>query len=79
MSRHRAVRNLDLDDELYDDFGESTYDELQDISEEDEARLLEGVEAVKGVIGRSTGISDQEIKETLYYYYFDIDASRSTS
>ncbi|KAJ2483060.1 hypothetical protein EV174_003042 [Coemansia sp. RSA 2320] len=53
MSRHRAIRNLNLE----------------------EAKLLKGIEVVKGAIGSDTGIEDKEIKESLWYYYFDTDAT----
>ncbi|KAJ1961024.1 hypothetical protein GGI12_003478, partial [Dipsacomyces acuminosporus] len=75
MSRHRAVRNLDLEEELYDEADDGYYDEMQDVSEEDQIRLLEGVESIKKVIGRSSGIDDQEIRESLWYYYFDEGAT----
>ncbi|KAJ3020309.1 hypothetical protein HKX48_001019 [Thoreauomyces humboldtii] len=35
MSRHRIVRNLDLDDELDDDYGEDGYDEEDDYNEDE--------------------------------------------
>ncbi|KAJ1821040.1 hypothetical protein LPJ60_002864, partial [Coemansia sp. RSA 2675] len=76
MSRHRAVRNLNLEEELYDEEDDGAiYDELQDISEDDQARLIKGVEAVKGAIGSDTGIEDREIKESLWYYFFDEEAT----
>ena len=35
MSRHRAVRNLDLDEELNEDYG-NEYDAIEDLSPEDQ-------------------------------------------
>ncbi|KAJ2486706.1 hypothetical protein IWW37_005521 [Coemansia sp. RSA 2050] len=76
MSRHRAVRNLNLEEELYDEEDDSAiYDELQDISEDNQARLIKGVEAVRLAIGPDTGIEDREIKESLWYYFFDEEAT----
>ncbi|KAJ1891131.1 hypothetical protein GGI16_005117, partial [Coemansia sp. S142-1] len=76
MSRHRAVRNLNLEEELYDEEDDGAiYDELQDVSEDDQARLIKGVEAVKFAIGSDTGIEDREIKESLWYYFFDEEAT----
>ncbi|KAJ2251191.1 hypothetical protein GGI13_003919 [Coemansia sp. RSA 455] len=75
MSRHRAVRNLNLEEELYEEDDGAIYDELQDVSEEDQARLIKGVEAVKCAIGSDTGIEDREIKESLWYYFFDEEAT----
>ncbi|KAJ2056623.1 hypothetical protein GGI17_006099 [Coemansia sp. S146] len=76
MSRHRAVRNLNLEEELYDEEDDGAiYDELQDVSEEDQARLIKGIEAVRCAIGPETGIEDREIKESLWYYFFDEEAT----
>ncbi|KAJ2357350.1 hypothetical protein GGF43_001517 [Coemansia sp. RSA 2618] len=75
MSRHRAVKNLDFEEEFYDEGDDNVYDEMNDMSEEDTARMLVGIEAVKKAIGPGTGISDQEIKESLWYYYFDEEAT----
>ncbi|KAJ2158326.1 hypothetical protein GGF46_003853 [Coemansia sp. RSA 552] len=71
MSRHRAVKKIDIAEEFYDDEGGDIYDEMQDMSEEDTLKLLEGVESVKKAIGTDSGIPDSEIKETLWYYFFD--------
>ncbi|KAJ1748103.1 hypothetical protein LPJ78_004668 [Coemansia sp. RSA 989] len=59
MSRHRAIKNLNIEEELDDGADEDFYDELNDMSEED----------------AHCGISDEKIKETLWYYYFDESAS----
>ncbi|KAJ2725082.1 hypothetical protein GGI07_001550 [Coemansia sp. Benny D115] len=75
MSRHRAVRNLDLEEEFYDEEDGNDYDELQDISEEEQAKLQQGVKSVKDALGPNTGIDDREIKESLWYYYFDSAAT----
>ncbi|KAJ1800205.1 hypothetical protein LPJ59_001274, partial [Coemansia sp. RSA 2399] len=72
MSRHRAIRNLDLEEEFYDEGNGDGYDdEIGDLSEEDQLRLLSGIESVKTALGPNTRISDKEIKESLWYYYFD--------
>ncbi|KAJ2724566.1 hypothetical protein H4R23_004246, partial [Coemansia sp. Cherry 401B] len=71
MSRHRAVRNLDYNEELYDDDDGNVFDEMEDMSEEDRERMQAGIEAVKAALGAGAGINDQEIRESLWYYYFD--------
>ncbi|KAJ2854700.1 hypothetical protein FB639_006329, partial [Coemansia asiatica] len=55
---------------FYDEDG-ALYDEMQDISEEDQERLSTCLKAVRKELGPNTGIDDQEIKESLWYYYFD--------
>ncbi|ORZ18623.1 hypothetical protein BCR42DRAFT_307275, partial [Absidia repens] len=78
MSRHRAVRNLDLEDVLdedqieNDDYDENQLDESQ-LSNEDLDALEEGLDYVYGVIGTDIPLTDIEIKEALWYYYFDKD------
>ncbi|KAI7901246.1 HBS1 N-terminus-domain-containing protein [Cokeromyces recurvatus] len=77
MSRHRAVRNLDIDDILDEDEYDSEYDENQfdedELSNEDLDKLDEGLAQVYSVIGEDTILSAKEIREALWYYYFDID------
>ncbi|KAJ2539715.1 hypothetical protein GGF49_005015 [Coemansia sp. RSA 1853] len=75
MSRHRAVKKLDFEEEFYDEADESLFDEMNDMSEEDTVKMFAGIESVKKAIGPGTGISDQEIKESLWYYYFDEEAT----
>ncbi|KAL9546519.1 hypothetical protein MBANPS3_006616 [Mucor bainieri] len=75
MSRHRAVRNLDIDDILDEDEYESEYDENQldetEMSNEDLDKLEDGLAYVYSVIGEDTMLTASEIKEALWYYYFD--------
>ncbi|KAG2202155.1 hypothetical protein INT46_005793 [Mucor plumbeus] len=75
MSRHRAVRNLDIDDILDEDEYESEYDENQidetEISNEDLDKLDDGLAYVYSIIGEDTILTAKEIKEALWYYYFD--------
>ncbi|KAJ2849140.1 hypothetical protein IWW36_002855 [Coemansia brasiliensis] len=75
MSRHRAVKNLNIEEELDDGADEDLYDELNDMSEEDILRMNSGVQSIKAALGADSGISDAKIKETLWYYYFDESAS----
>ncbi|KAJ2859008.1 hypothetical protein GGI22_003123, partial [Coemansia erecta] len=57
---------------FYDeDDGYGYDDEMGDLSEEDQLKLLSGIESVKTALGPNTGIGDKEIKESLWYYYFD--------
>ncbi|KAI8975254.1 hypothetical protein BDF20DRAFT_836672 [Mycotypha africana] len=75
MSRHRAVRNLDVDDILDDeDYGED-YDENDfnedELSNEDLDKLDEGLAYVYSVIGDDTFLTAKEIREALWEFYFD--------
>ncbi|KAI8068209.1 P-loop containing nucleoside triphosphate hydrolase protein [Gongronella butleri] len=75
MSRHRAVRNLDIDDVLDEDQYEDNYDENQldesQLTNEDHEQLDNGLQYVYSVLGDDIPLSDVEIKEALWYYYFD--------
>ncbi|KAF9057448.1 hypothetical protein BJ165DRAFT_33338 [Panaeolus papilionaceus] len=73
MSRHRAIRNLNIQAELDDDaFSEPEEDQL---TEEQQAQMNDGLEQIRQVIGSAdfSGVSDQSIKDALWEYYFDVD------
>ncbi|CEP16060.1 hypothetical protein [Parasitella parasitica] len=74
MSRHRAVRNLNIDDILdeddYEEFDQDQIDETE-MSNEDLDKLDDGLAHVYSVIGDDTILTAREIKEALWYYYFD--------
>lgn len=53
-------------------FFERLVDESQ-LSNEDLDALEEGLDYVYGVIGQDVPLTDVEIKEALWYYYFDKD------
>ncbi|KIL68231.1 hypothetical protein M378DRAFT_943231 [Amanita muscaria Koide BX008] len=72
MSRHRHVRNLNVQDELEDhalsDGGE------EDMTPEQQAQMESGMEQVRAVIGdeQVSGLSDATLRDVLWEYYFDI-------
>ncbi|KAM0791514.1 hypothetical protein ACM66B_005965 [Microbotryomycetes sp. NB124-2] len=76
MSRHRAVKNLDLDDELDDEAidsgGEDYYDDMTD---EQAAQMASALSAVHQLLGPTTPISDKDIKDALWDSYFDVDGT----
>lgn len=67
MSRHRDVRNLDYDQLLDDEAG------ANELSPADTVRFDRAVEDITERLG--TGFNLEEIKETAWYYYFDVDKS----
>ncbi|CEG65079.1 hypothetical protein RMATCC62417_01943 [Rhizopus microsporus] len=95
MSRHRAIRNLDVNDVLDEDDYESSFEEEEEIQDEckhndtiiltthsfqvDESQLTnedldllyEGLDYIHDAIGKNDVLSDRQIKETLWYYYFN--------
>lgn len=76
MSRHRAVRNLDLEEELADDYY-SDEDPYENISYEDQESLAAALSQALEILGPSdtSGISQREIKDALWDSYFDVDTA----
>ncbi|KAH8999450.1 hypothetical protein EDB92DRAFT_2111445 [Lactarius akahatsu] len=72
MSRHRFVRNLDLDDERDDG---ALSDGGDDMTPEQHAQIEAGLDNVRAVLGSEdqSGFTDSFIRETLWDCYFDID------
>ncbi|KAJ2769774.1 hypothetical protein IWQ56_002422, partial [Coemansia nantahalensis] len=48
---------------------------MLDMSEDDAAKMQAGLAAVREAIGQTSAVTDSEIKESLWYYYFDSDAT----
>ncbi|KAF8271708.1 hypothetical protein EI94DRAFT_1678947, partial [Lactarius quietus] len=72
MSRHRFVRNLDLDEERDDG---ALSDGGDDMTPEEHAQLEAGLDNVRTVLGSEerSGFTDSFIRETLWDCYFDVD------
>ncbi|KAJ1920719.1 hypothetical protein H4219_001118 [Mycoemilia scoparia] len=75
MSRHRAVRNIALND-IYieeDDYvdDQEFLDELEGATDEQKAQLESGVEALREKLEKKFIINDNEIKKALWDTYFD--------
>ncbi|KAN0061658.1 hypothetical protein ACQY0O_005649 [Thecaphora frezii] len=77
MSRHRAVRNLNLDEELAQDDYYSDEDPYETISPDDQYALSQALSQVLAVLGPShaTGIPERDIKDALWDSYFDVDSA----
>ncbi|KAJ1040674.1 hypothetical protein NDA11_000192 [Ustilago hordei] len=76
MSRHRAIRNLDLDEELAEDdyYDEDPYDNL---SPEDHESMTEAYSQTLDLLGPTStnGFTEREIKDILWDAYFDVDSA----
>ncbi|KAL8909492.1 MAG: hypothetical protein Q9207_000172 [Kuettlingeria erythrocarpa] len=70
MSRHKLIKAMDLGGEL-DDFDGANYDD--DFDGLDESRLRGGVIEVRAVLGPSNTVSDKDIEDSLWHYYYDVE------
>ncbi|PWN39217.1 hypothetical protein IE81DRAFT_350373 [Ceraceosorus guamensis] len=77
MSRHRAVRNLDLDEELADDYYDDEQEPWADASSSDLESLQVAFAQVAAVVapGSSSLIDEADIKSSLWENYFDVQAT----
>ncbi|KAL1946588.1 hypothetical protein VTO73DRAFT_14692 [Trametes versicolor] len=73
MSRHRFVRNIDVNEEMDDDYISDGGED--DLSPEDYDRMIDGLEHIRATLGdeRQSALTDQEIKDALYEAYFDVE------
>ncbi|KAH9938502.1 uncharacterized protein B0H18DRAFT_17490 [Fomitopsis serialis] len=64
MSRHRFVRNINVQEELEDDYASDGGE--ADMDPEEYEQMMEGLERVRITLGspEQSGLSDQEIKDT---------------
>jgi elongation factor 1 alpha-like protein len=69
----RRVKALEYDeDDVYEDEYEDEQDEL---TEDDKIQLQEGTAKVKSLLSDSIAVTDKEIQDALWHYYYDIDKS----
>ncbi|CAG8600763.1 12929_t:CDS:2 [Funneliformis mosseae] len=76
MSRHRAIRNLTAEavlaeSEYYHDDEYFDYEDNSELSQGDKAKMDNGKKIVRDVIGQVDEISDKDIEDALWYYYYD--------
>ncbi|KAI0751444.1 hypothetical protein C8Q80DRAFT_1157328 [Daedaleopsis nitida] len=73
MSRHRFVRNININEELEED--EASDGGYEDLSAEDYEHMMNGMEHIRRILGdeQQSGLSDADIKDSLYHYYFDVE------
>lgn len=82
MSRHKLIKNMDLDDELGDFDGGEDYDYdgedegAEELSEEDQENMRVGTIAIRAELPQTaTHITEKQIQEALWNYYYDIEQS----
>ena len=75
MSKHR-IKSVVADDDLFDDFNndDGDVDETETLSVEDREQLRLGTLKVREALA-GLSASDSEIKEALWYYYYDVGKS----
>lgn len=76
MSRHRFVRNINIHDELDEDFGHEE-DPFEGITLDQQAQLDASTEKVLSVLGpeQDTLVTEAEIRRQLWDSYFDVDST----
>lgn len=74
MSRHRFVRNINIHDELNDDFDHEE-DPFEGITPAQQAQLDSATDSVVNLLGpeQDSLISEAEIRKKLWDVYFDVD------
>jgi elongation factor 1 alpha-like protein len=73
---NRRVKDIDYDDdEVYGNY-EEEYDEGQDeLTGNDKDQMQEGTAKVKSLLGSEVSVTDKEIQEALWHYYYDVEKS----
>ncbi|KAL1915350.1 uncharacterized protein VTP21DRAFT_6808 [Calcarisporiella thermophila] len=84
MSRHRSIRNMDINsvleeediysEEEYENEGEGAPD-LDDLTEEEYAQMQDGIAYIQSILPEDSHVPVKEIEDTLWYYYFDKEQS----
>ncbi|CAG8519580.1 14783_t:CDS:10 [Dentiscutata erythropus] len=75
MSRHRNIRKLnvaEIFEEEYE-YEEEYGGENFEMTLKHKKQMEEGKTKIKSVIGQVEGITDKDIEDTLWYYYFDTE------
>jgi len=80
---NRRVKSLALDDDDYDDYDDyDAYDEEGDqntagdeLSAEDKDQMRQGTAKVRQALGPKVPVTDNDIQEALWHYYYDVGKS----
>jgi len=81
MSGHRRVKAFDVDEDDFDDYDEEHEgDELEggeggeeEMTDEDKEQMMLGMAKVRSALGEDSKVSDAQIQESLWHYWFDAD------
>jgi HBS1 N-terminus len=77
---NRRVKSLALDDDDFDeDYYEEDYDDTQtqELTDDDKEQMRVGTIKVREALGSSLSVSDNDIQEALWNYYWDVGKSVS--
>ncbi|KAL2354836.1 elongation factor Tu GTP binding domain-containing protein [Cryomyces antarcticus] len=79
MSGHRRVKDIAYDDEELEDYSEDEYDDEgeEELSPDDKRQMREGTTKVRDALGPGSSVSDKEIQDALWHYYYDVAKSVS--
>lgn len=79
---NRRVKSLAQEDDDFDDDddfdgGDDSYGAGEDneLSSEDQEQMREGTIKVREALGTAFPVSDKDIQETLWHYYYDVGKS----
>ncbi|KAL1859803.1 hypothetical protein Daus18300_009393 [Diaporthe australafricana] len=73
MSRHRLYQNYDYQNDL-EEFDGDEEEEEEELSAEDKAQMTAATAEVKSMLGpQASKVTTQQIQESLWHYYYDID------
>lgn len=72
MSKHR-IKAVALDDD-YEDYDDDYAEEAEEgLTEEDKEQLSAGTVAVRAELGDGFEVTDKEVQDSLWHYYYDIE------
>ena len=80
MSKHR-IKSISYDEDYDDDYDDDDYDNEEDpsraLTDEDREQLRRGSISVRQALGPHFPVTEEEIKESLWHYYYDVAKSVS--
>lgn len=73
---NRRVKDIEFDDDGYDDY-EENYDEegAEELTEDDKFQLQEGTAKVKSLLSSDVTVTNRQIQDALWHYFYDVEKS----